>query len=105
MDLNRFDETMDMWAAAEDAAAESAKAAGDERARSIALMKKSMYSNMLRTLGRRVPGALERCAEELAKRREKQLELGDIDSADRIRIQIECIRRTQQLVVETGGEL
>lgn len=105
MNMSIFDETLDRWADAEAAAAESAKAAGDERAHSIALMKKSMYSTMLKTLGRKAPGALESCAADLSKRREKQIELGDIDSSDRIRIQIECIRRVQQLIEEMGGKL
>lgn len=105
METNRFDETLDMWAGAEAAAAESAKAAGDERAYSIALMKKSMYSTMLKTLGHKPPFALQRCAADLEKRREKQTALGDIDSVDRIRIQIECIRRVQRLIAETGGNL
>ena len=105
MDMNRFDEQLDAWAEEEAAAAERARAAGEERAQSIALMKKSMYSTMLKILGRKSPGALQRCAADLEKRREKQAALGDIDSADRIRIQIDCIGRVQKLIEEIGGSI
>lgn len=105
MNMSIFDETLDRWTNAETAAAESAKAAGDERAHSIALMKKSMYSTMLKQLGHNAPAALEKCAGDLEKRREKQTALGDIDSSDRIGIQIECIRRVQRLIVEIGGAI
>lgn len=103
MDMERFDEALDSWANEEAAAAEIAKAAGDERAHSIALMKKSMYSTMLKTLGHKAPDALAGCAADLEKRREKQALLGDIDGADRIRIQLECIRQVQRLIAEKGG--
>lgn len=105
MDMNRFDEQLDAWADEEAAAAERSKATGDERAHSIALMKKSMYSTMLKVLGHKSPGALQGCAADLEKRREKQAALGDIDSADRIRIQIDCISRVQKLIDEIGGRI
>lgn len=105
MDLDLFDSVLDKWAAAEEAVAEKAKIAGDERSHSIALMKKSMYSTMLRTLGRNHPNALEGCAADLGKRREKQLALGDTDAADRISQQLACIRRVQDLIIELGGIL
>jgi len=103
MDLNLFDSTLDKWAAAEEAAAEKAKSIGDERAHSIALMKKSMYTTMLKTLGRNHPQALKGCAADLEKRRAKQLSLGDEDAADRISRQLACIRQVQDLIIELGG--
>ena len=103
MNTELFDATLDKWAAAETSAAEKAKAAGDERAHSIALMKKSMYTTMLRTLGHNAPHALRNCAADLEKRREKQLALGDEDSADRIAIQLACIKQVQALITELGG--
>lgn len=105
MDLTRYDEILDMWAAQENLAAEKAKAAEDERGHSIALMKKSMYSTMLKTLGHTAPSALEKCKSDLLKRMEKQRELRDADSEERISIQIGCIIRVQQLIEELGGNI
>lgn len=104
MDLKIFDENLDKWAAAETVVAENAKAAGDERGHSIALMKKSMYSTMLKTLGHKAPHALKGCMADLSTRLEKQTALGDADAADRIRIQIDCIRRVHQLIADLGGD-
>ena len=103
MDFKEFDKTLDAWTEEEHNAAERAKAAGDERGHSIALMKKSMYSTMLRQLGHNAPHALEGCKKDLLARKEKKAELGDADSVDRISIQIECITRVQQLIEEIGG--
>lgn len=105
MDLTRFDEMLDKWANEEAEAAEKAKAAGDERSHSIALMKKSMYSTMLKTLGHNAPKAIEGCANDLIARKAKQTELRDEDAADRISIQIDCIRRVQRLIRELGGNI
>lgn len=105
MDIRKFDEIMDIWAQEEAQAAELAKSRDDERGRSIALMKQSMYSTMLRTLGHNAPHAMEGCIKDLEKRLEKQRSLGDADSADRIGFQIGCIRKVQQLVRELGGNI
>ena len=104
MDIKRFDEIIDAWAREEAINAENAKRKDDERGHSIALMKQSMYSTMLKTLGHNAPKAMAGCINDLEKRREKQIQRGDADAADRISIQIACIQRVQQLVVELGGE-
>lgn len=105
MKLELFDAAIDKWAANEDIAAENARAAGDERAYSIALMKKSMYTTMLKTLGHNAPHALKKCASDLEARREKSIALDDADAADRISIQLACIRQVQDLITELGGNL
>ncbi len=103
MDLNKFDKALDIWADEEMTAAAKAKEAGDERGHSIALMKKSMYSTMLKTLGHKAPHALEGCKKDLIKRKEKLEGLHDIDAVDRIDIQLSCITKVQQLIEELGG--
>ena len=105
MDYKKFDAIIDDWANDEVIAAEKALAASDERAHSIALMKKSMYTTMLKTLGHNAPHALKGCARDLEMRREKQLALGDADAADRIAIQLSCIARVQELIIELGGHV
>ena len=105
MDLTKFDEMLDKWAADETIDAEKAQLSGDERARSIALMKKNMYLTMLKTLGHNHPHALKSCYSDLENRQKKQLALGDIDAADRISIQLACIRQVQDLILELGGSI
>ena len=103
MDIIKFDETLDMWTAEEASKAEAAKSDGDERGHSIALMKKSMYSTMLKTLGHNAPQAMQKCLNDLISRKQKFIEKHDPDSADRTDIQIECILRVQALITELGG--
>ena len=105
MDIRRFDEFIDELAHEEARSAEAAKLIGDERSHSIALMKQSMYSTMLKTLGHKAPKAMAGCIRDLETRMETLRRLGDADSVDRISIQIGCIRKVQQLVVELGGEI
>ena len=102
MNIELFNAAMDKWVEAEAIAAEKARASGDERARSIALMKKSMFDTMLRTLGCKAPKAIEGCRKDLQARYEKQISLGDADAADRISIQLSCLDRVQRLIAELG---
>ena len=105
MDYEKFDAVVDSWALDEEADAEKARMTKDERALSITLMKKSMYSTMLKTLGHNAPHALKGCARDLEARREKMLASGDADAADRISIQLACISRVQALIAELGGNI
>ena len=58
---------------------------------------------MLKTLGHFPPEKLANCAMDLEKRREKKIAQHDADSADRISIQLDCIKRVQNLIAELGG--
>ncbi len=50
--LEKYEKILDGWAAEENRKAEAAKSAGDERLKSICLMKASMLGDMLKVLGR-----------------------------------------------------
>lgn len=100
MELNELDERLAGWAAEQGRTAERAKASGDERAMSQALMLKNMYETMLPTLAHKAPAALERCAEELSRRAQAHEQRGDYDSADRCRVQRGAVERVQALLRE-----
>jgi len=98
-----FFEIMDAWAEREAEIARTAATEGDERERSIALMKESMYRTMLRTIAVKAPARLKTTAEEMAARAEKFTAAGDIDAADRCIIQKGCIERVMKLMADNGG--
>ena len=100
MEQRELDERLAAWANEQAELAKRAKAAGDERARSMALMLKNMYEAMLPTLAQRAPWALERCAEELAQRAQAHNERGDYDSADRCQVQRAAVERVRALLKE-----
>ena len=107
MTLEKYEKTLDLWAAAEREKAAQAKKAGDERQHSICLMKASMLGDMLKVLGRVEmsgrKGTLERlilqCGTEAGKLKEKD----DFDAAERSEIKAETIRRALHLI-ENGDE-
>ena len=104
MDFAELDRILDMWADEEAQTAARAHSAGDERARSISLMKQNMYSTMLRTLASKAPQKLASTAEEMIRRAEAHRLHGDLDSADRCEIQRACIERVRELVCKLGGK-
>lgn len=72
----------------ENAKAQQAASAGDEREKSVHLMKASMLGDMLKVLGRvehegRRPNALETLIESFGEEAERLHKLGDYDAADR----------------------
>lgn len=98
-----FISIMDKWADSEAESARKAADAGDERERSIALMKESMYRTMLRTIAVKAPSRLKTTSEEMSARAEKFTAAGDIDAADRCITQKGCIERVMKLIDENGG--
>lgn len=98
MDMKRYDAALLEWAADEARAAEAARNAGDERALSLAQMKKSMYETMLMTLGHKSPEKLLKCADEMARRAEGFHARGDYDSEDRCMVQRGAILRAAGLL-------
>lgn len=104
MTLERYEQTLDIWAEEERARAAEAKAAGDERLHSIHLMKASMLGPMLRTLGRVElegrRGALEKIALQQEQEAEKHRKNEDFDAAERSLIKAETIRRAMKLLDE-----
>ena len=104
MNLTEIERILDSWAEEEAQSAVRAQSAGDERARSIALMKQNMYGTMLKTLATKAPMKLASTADEMTRRAETHHLHGDLDSADRCMIQHACIERVRELVREHGGE-
>ena len=100
MDMSRYDAALAAWAQEEGAAAEAARGAGDERALSLAQMKKSMCETMLAALGHSAPGKLPACAQEMARRAEDFRARGDYDNADRCEVQRELILRAWAVLEE-----
>ena len=98
MDMKRYDAALLEWAADEARAAEAARNAGDERALSLAQMKKSMYETMLMTLGHKSPEKLLKCADEMARRAESFRARGDYDSEERCMVQRGAILRAAGLL-------
>ena len=98
MEQRELDAQLTSWAQEQGAAAERARAAGDERGRSLALMLKNMYEAMLPALAQRAPWALERCATELDARAQAHEARGDYDSADRCRVQRAAVERVRALL-------
>lgn len=98
MDMKRYDAALLEWAADEARAVEAARNAGDERALSLAQMKKSMYETMLMTLGHKSPEKLLKCADEMARRAEGFHARGDYDSEDRCMVQRGVILRAAGLL-------
>lgn len=98
MDMKRYDAALLEWATDEARAAEAARNAGDERALSLAQMKKSMYETMLMTLGHKSPEKLLKCADEMARRAEGFHARGDYDSEDRCMVQRGVILRAAGLL-------
>lgn len=100
MEQRELDARLAAWAAEQAAAAEHARATGDERARSLALMLKNMYEAMLPELAHKAPWALERCADELAQRARAHKARGDYDDADRCEVQRAAVERVRALLKE-----
>ena len=85
MVLERYYQALDAEAQGERSAAQTA---GDERTRSIHLMKASMFGDMLKALGRvqhegKRPNALGNLIESFSAEAEKQRLRGDYDESDR----------------------
>ena len=105
MTLEKYNETLDMWAGEERAKAKMAKDTGDERMHSICLMKASMLGDMLKVLGRVEmngvrPGILEKEIAALTRESEKLKSMEDHDAAERALIKAETIRRAWDLLKE-----
>ena len=98
MDMKEYDATLLKWAAEEASAAQNARKSGDERALSLAQMKKSMYETMLMTLGHKSPEKLLKCADEMARRAEGFHARGDYDSEERCMVQRGAILRAAGLL-------
>lgn len=98
MDMKQYDAALLEWAADEARAVEAARNAGDERALSLAQMKKSMYETMLMTLGHKSPEKLLKCADEMTSRAEGFHARGDYDSEDRCMVQRGAILRAAGLL-------
>lgn len=107
MTLEKYEKTLELWAGEERAKAAEAKTAGDERLRSIHLMKASMLGDMLKVLGRVElsgrTGTLEKIACQQQVEAEKLKEKEDFDAAERAEIKAETIRRALSLI-ENGDE-
>lgn len=107
MTLEKYEQTLDLWAKEEREKAAEAKRAGDERQHSICLMKASMLGDMLKVLGkvelsgRR--GTLEKIALQQAAEAERLKKIEDYDAAERSEIKAATIRRAMRLI-ENGDE-
>lgn len=105
MTLEKYCETLDMWAAEEKQNASQAKESGDERMHSIFLMKASMMGDMLKMLGKVEmnhirPGIMEKNIAFLTAESERLKGMDDYDAADRALIKAETIRRAWKLLKE-----
>jgi hypothetical protein len=86
--LEQYYAALDEAAQKETALAAEASACGNERLKSIHLMKASMLGDMLKVLGRvehegKKPKALETLIDSFNEESERQHKLGDYDAADR----------------------
>lgn len=86
--LEQYNAALDEAAKKETALAAEASACGNERMKSIHLMKASMLGDMLKVLGRvehegRKPKALETLIDSFSEESERQRKFGDYDAADR----------------------
>ena len=86
--LENYNKTLDLEAAKQTALASEAKEKGDERMRSVHLMKASMLGDMLKALGRvehegKRPEALETLVRSFSEESERQRRLGDYDASNR----------------------
>ncbi len=101
MTPEKYEKTLDIWSAEEK---RNAEAAGDERLRSICLMKASMLGDMLKVLGRvelsGKAGILERIACQQQAEAEKLKKQEDFDAAERAEIKAATIRRAWKLIYE-----
>lgn len=104
MTLEKYEKILDGWAAEENRKAEAAKSAGDERLKSICLMKASMLGDMLKVLGRVElsgrTGTLERIACQQQAEAERLKKQEDFDAAERAEIKAATIRRARKLIYE-----
>ena len=103
MDMKEYDATLLKWAAEEASAAQNARKSGDERAFSLAQMKKNMYETMLMTLGHKNPEKLLKCADEMSSRAEGFHARGDYDNEERCRVQRGVILRAAGLLGLEAG--
>ena len=86
--LEQYNAALDEAAHKETALAAEANACGNERLKSIHLMKASMLGDMLKVLGRvehegKRPKALETLIDSFNEESERRHKLGDYDAADR----------------------
>ena len=104
MMLEKYEKILDIWAAEEKKSADAAMAAGDERLKSICLMKASMLGDMLKVLGRvelsGKTGTLERIACQQQAEADKLKKQEDFDAAERSLIKAKTIRRARKLIYE-----
>ncbi len=105
MKLDLYMKTLDTWAIDARAKAEEARAAGDERMRSIHLMRSSMMGDMLKAMGRaeieggRI-GFMEKIAVQMDENALRQHEREDFDEEERSRIKAQTIRQALALLRE-----
>lgn len=90
----------------ESALAKNAGENGDERAKSIHLMKASMLGDMLKVLGRvehegKKPNALETLIDSFNEESERQRKSGDYDAADRAEQKAITVQLALDLLRET----
>ncbi|MBR0508219.1 MAG: hypothetical protein IJJ86_06375 [Clostridia bacterium] len=103
--LEHYYSLLDAEALREKEAAETARDRGNERERSIHLMKASMLGDMLKVLGRiqhegKRPDALTKLIESFSSEADKQRAGGDYDESDRaeqkaITVQFACDALTE----------
>ena len=106
--LDRYNAALDARAAEYRQAAAQAKARGDEREQSIALMQESMLGDMLKVLGRTEltarPGILQAQIERLEQRAKAAHSREDYDAADRLQRQAQTIRWAKDLLAGLEAE-
>ena len=94
--FERYDAALDVRATQLREAAEAARACGDQRAQSIALMQASMLGDMLKTLGRvehdRRPGILQTLIDQATQNAASSRTRDDFDNAEREVIKAQTIR-------------
>ena len=104
MTPEKYEKILDIWSAEEK---RNAEAAGDERLRSICLMKASMLGDMLKVLGKLElsgrKGNLEKLALQQMAEAGRLREKDDYDAAERSEIKAETIRRALRLI-ENGDD-
>lgn len=98
MNMAEYDAALHSWAADEACAAQKARELDDERAMSLALMKKNMYETMLLALGHKNPEKLLECAAEMNSRAADFHARGDYDNEDRCIVQRGSILRAAKLL-------
>lgn len=89
-------------------AAQEAERAGDEREKSLQLMRASMLGNMLIALGKvdldgRHVGVLADIRAQCERNEQKLRALGDEDAADRERVKAETIAIAEEALIKAKG--